>query len=46
MKESISGAQFAGMDDVDIGFDGYLIDYGEVDGSDPESAWGLIPGNE
>jgi len=46
MKESISGAQFAGMDDVDIGFDGYLIDYGEVDGSDPESAWGMIPGNE
>ena len=46
MKESISGAQFAAMSDVDIGFDGYLIDYGVVDGSDPESAWGMIPGNE
>ena len=42
MKESISGAQFAAMSDVDIGFDGYLIDYAEIDGSDPESAWGLI----
>lgn len=46
MKSDITGAQFAAMSDVDIGFDGYLIDYGEVDGSDPESAWGMIPGNE
>lgn len=43
MKSDITGAQFACMSDVDIGFDGYLIDYGEVDGSDPESAWGMIP---
>lgn len=46
MKSDITGAQFAAMSDVDIGFDGYLIDYGVVDGSDPESAWGMIPGNE
>ena len=46
MKESISGAQFAAMSDVDIGFDGYLIDYAEIDGSDPETAWSMIPGNE
>lgn len=43
MKCDITGSQFAAMSDVDIGFDGYLIDYGEVDGSDPESAWGMIP---
>lgn len=43
MKSDITGAQFAGMDDVDIGFDGYLIDYGEVETSDPESAWSMIP---
>ena len=45
MKESISGAQFAAMSDVDIGFDGYLVEYEAVDGSDPESAWGMIQGN-
>lgn len=44
MKSDITGAQFAGMDDVDIGLDGYLIDYGEVETSDPESAWHLIAG--
>ena len=42
MKSDITGAQFAAMSDVDIGFDGYLIDYIEVDGTDPESAWGMI----
>ena len=46
MKSDITGAQFAAMSDVDIGFDGYLIDYGEVETSDPESAWGMIPGND
>lgn len=45
MKSDITGAQFADMDDVDIGFDGYLVDYEAVDGLDPESAWGMIPGN-
>ncbi len=43
MKSDITGAQFAAMSDVDIGFDGYLIDYAEVDGYDPESAWRMIP---
>lgn len=46
MKSDITGAQFADMSSVDIGFDGYLIDYGEVETSDPESAWHMIPGNE
>lgn len=45
MKSDITGAQFADMSSVDIGLDGYLIDYEAVDGSDPESAWGMIPGN-
>lgn len=45
MKSDITGAQFAAMSDVDIGFDGYLVEYEAVDGSDPETAWGLIPGN-
>ena len=40
MKSDITGAQFEAMSSVDIGFDGYLIDYGEVETSDPESAWG------
>ncbi len=43
MKSDITGAQFAAMDVIDLSFDGYLIDYGEVDGSDPETAWGMIP---
>lgn len=46
MKSDITGAQFAAMSDVDIGFDGYLVEYEAVDGSDPESAWHTIPGNE
>ena len=46
MRSDITGAQFAAMSSVDIGFDGYLIDYGEVETSDPESAWHMIPGNE
>lgn len=45
MKSDITGAQFAAMSDVDIGFDGYLVEYEAVDGSDPETAWGMIPGN-
>ena len=43
MRSDITGAQFAAMSSVDIRFDGYLIDYGVVDGSDPETAWGMIP---
>ena len=43
MRSDITGAQFAAMDNVDIGFDGYLIDYEAVDGVEPESAWGMIP---
>lgn len=43
MKSDITGAQFAAMSDVDIGFDGYLVEYEAVDGSDPESAWHMIP---
>ncbi len=44
MKSDISGVQFAVMDDVDIGFDGNLIDYDyeAVVGLNPKSAWGLI----
>ena len=43
MRSDITGPQFAEMSSVDIGIDGYLIDYAEVDGVDPESAWNLIP---
>ena len=43
MRSDITSSQFAAMSDVDIGFDGYLVEYEAVDGSDPESAWGMIP---
>lgn len=42
MLPTITGAQFAAMSDVDIGLDGYLIDYAEIVESDPLSAWRLI----
>ncbi len=45
MKSDITGAQFAAMSDVDIGFDAFLVDI-ESFGTDPESAWHTIPWNE
>lgn len=39
----MSGSEFMNMTDVDIQVDGYLVDYAEVEESDPESAWGMIP---
>ena len=45
MLQTITGAQFAYMGEIDIGFDGYLVDYSEVEGLTPEDAWYLIPGN-
>lgn len=44
MRTGITGVQFADMSDVNIDIDGYLVDY--TVGTDPETIWYTIPGNE
>ena len=44
MRSDITGVQFADMNDVNIDVYGYLVDY--TVGTDPETVWYMIPGNE
>ena len=44
MRSDITGVQFADMNDVNIDVYGYLVDY--TVGTDPETVWNMIPGNE
>ena len=44
MRSDITGTQFADMSDVNIDIYGYLVDY--TVGTDPETVWYMIPGNE
>ena len=44
MRSDITGTQFAEIDDINIDTDGYLVDY--TVGTDPETVWYMIPGNE
>lgn len=44
MRSDITGVQFADMSDVNIDIYGYLVDY--TVGTDPETVWYMIPGNE
>ena len=37
MRSDISGAQFAAMSEIDIGFDAFIVDLDSFD-TDPESA--------
>lgn len=44
MRSDITGVQFANMSDVNLDTYGYLVDY--TVGTDPETVWYMIPGNE
>ncbi len=44
MRSDITGVRFADMSDVNIDIYGYLVDY--TAGTDPETVWYMIPGNE
>ena len=44
MRSDITGVRFAEMSDVNIDIYAYLVDY--TVGTDPETVWYMIPGNE
>ena len=46
MKSDISGADFAAMSDINITFEGYMVEVEGTGTSDPESVWYMIPENE
>ena len=44
MRSDITGVQFAEMSDANIDIYAYLVDY--TVGTDPETVWYMIPGDE